>query len=263
MRTRDPLDSPSLDFGIDAPGVRRMFLGIGGGAFMVGSALAVLHLPGPAWLSLTARVVSVTAACYGLGMAAYMTYGSRIGKRRTRNRLLQAVPWTGGERVLDVGCGRGLMAIGAAELVPRGEVVGIDLWSATDQTHNTADAARDNARRAGVAARVRIDTGDMRALPYAAATFDVVLSHWVVHNLPETCDRARALDEMLRVLRPAGLLILADINHQAEYLAHLRAAGVADVRVDDGGLETAMIGMFSGNTFRPQAIVARTPASQT
>lgn len=60
----------------------------------------------------------------------------------------------------------------------------IDLWSATDQTDNTPDAARENTRRAGVANRVRIDTGDMRALPYDAHAFDVVLSHWVVHNVP-------------------------------------------------------------------------------
>jgi ubiquinone/menaquinone biosynthesis C-methylase UbiE len=246
-----------LNFGIDAPGVRRVFLSIGGGALMVSLVLAEVSVPGPAWLVLTVRTLGAIAACYGLGMATYMTYGSRIGKVRTRDRLLRAIPWTGTERVLDVGCGRGLMAVGAAQQVPHGEVIGIDLWRASDQTDNTADAARENARRAGVADRVRIDTGDMRDLPYEAHTFDVVLSHWVVHNVEAALDRAQALHEMLRVLRPNGWLILADISYHAEYLAALRAAGITDLRDDRGGLESTVIGFLSGNTFRPQAIIAQ------
>ncbi len=67
---------------------------------------------------------------------------------------------------------------------------------------------------------------------------------------------------MLRVLRPNGWLILADISHQAEYVANLRAVGVTDVREHRGGLESAVIGFFSGNTFRPQAIFVRKAAAQ-
>ena len=251
--------SQPLDFGIDAPGVRRMFLGIGFGALVLSAALAIVYPSGPASLMLAARLALAVVACYGLGMAAYMTYGSRIGKVRARDRLLHKIPWTGAERVLDVGCGRGLMAIGAAQQVLNGEVIGIDLWSVTDQSDNTPDAARQNAKRAGVAARVRFDTGDMRALPYDADSFDVVLSHWVVHNLPDERDRAQALNEMLRVLRPNGRLVLADISQHAEYVALLRAAGISDIRVENGGFESAVIGFFSGNTFRPQAIIARKP----
>jgi ubiquinone/menaquinone biosynthesis C-methylase UbiE len=51
---------------------------------------------------------------------------------------------------------------------------------------------------------VRIDTGDARVLPYADGSFDVVLSHWVVHNLDKPYDRLHALHEMLMVLRPAA-----------------------------------------------------------
>ena len=238
-----------------------MFIALGSGALSLTALLSVVEIPGPVWLVRAVRVLVAAAAGYGFGMAAYMTYGSRVGKVRTRDRLLRALPWTGAERVLDVGCGRGLMAIGAAHYVPQGEVVGIDRWSATDQTDNTAAAAQENARRAGVAGRVRIDTGDARALPYATAAFDVVLSHWVVHNLPTAHDRTQALDEMLRVLRPAGVLVVADITHQAEYLAHLQAAGITDLKVEDGGLESAVIGVFSGDTFRPQAIIARKAAT--
>lgn len=197
-------------------------------------------------------------------MGAYMTYGSRVGKRRTRERLLDfaqtVTRWTGHEQVLDVGCGRGLMLVGAARrLMPGGigRAVGIDLWRAEDQADNRPEAAMENARKEGVADRVQVETGDARALPFADGAFDAVLSHWVVHNLPTAADRERALGEMLRVLRPGGTLVLADILHHADYRAHLAAAGVTDVRELDGGVEPWIIAALSGGSFQPRALVAR------
>lgn len=165
--------------------------------------------------------------------------------------------WRGDERVLDVGCGRGLMLVGAAGRLTTGTAVGVDLWRAEDQADNTPEAALENARREGVADRVRVETGDARALPFADASFDAVPSHWVVHNLPSADDRARALDEMLRVLQPGGVLVLADIAHLAESYAHLTARGTTDVRVLDGGWEARILGVLSGGSYRPQALLAR------
>ena len=264
--------TPSPDYGIDAPGVRRgMFIaGAGGvlvaafGALAQGSGAVGPGLASTVALALTA--LGLLVAVYGLYMGAYMTYGSRIGKLRTRDRLLDCVgelrPWQGVEAVLDVGCGRGLMAIGAAKRLgaaQHGLAVGIDLWRMEDQSANTPAAALDNARIEGVAGRVRIDTGDARALPYADGSFDVVLSHWVVHNLETTEDRLQALDEMLRVLRPGGAIALADIACIAEYEAHLRSRGVAELQLLDGGLEARVMGALSGGSYRPQALLARRP----
>ena len=251
-------------YGIDAPGVRRGMLAAGmGGAGLAGmSAAAVTSISGP--VSTGAAVVAgiaMLAAAYGLGMASYMTYGSRIGKQRSRERLLDlaqsVAPWMGHGTVLDVGCGRGLMMVGAARRLTSGRAVGIDLWRSEDQADNSPGAAIENARRDGVAERVSVETGDARALPFADATFDMVMSHWVVHNLPDTADRSRALDEMLRVLRPGGALVLADIAHHADYRAQLAARGLSDLREVTGGMESKIIGVLSGGSFRPQALVGR------
>jgi ubiquinone/menaquinone biosynthesis C-methylase UbiE len=208
-------------------------------------------------------VVAGIATVYGLGMGTYMTFGSKVGKQRARERLLDLVQaathWTGRETVLDVGCGRGLMLVGAAKRLTSGKAVGIDLWRAVDQTDNTPDAALENARREGVAERVSVETGDARKLPFSNASFDVVLSHWVVHNLPAATDRALAVDEMLRVLRPGGVLVLADIANLAAYKKQLISRGVVDMRFYTGGIESRIIGILSGGSFRPQAIVARAP----
>ena len=56
----------------------------------------------------------------------------------------------------------------------------------------------------GVSDRVAVETADMRNLPFADQTFDIVMSNWAVHNVGAESDRAQALCEMVRVLRPGG-----------------------------------------------------------
>ena len=104
-------------------------------------------------------------------------------------------------------------------------------------------------------AELRIDTGDARQLPYPDGSFDAVLSHWVVHNLPDANDRQRALDEMLRVLRPGGVLVLADIAFIGEYRSYLSSKGFMRLQFDNGGAEAAIMGALSGGSYRPQALI--------
>jgi ubiquinone/menaquinone biosynthesis C-methylase UbiE len=253
-----------IDYGIDAPGVRRgMFTAAGAGAILtIAGATLIHHSTGTtAVAAQIAYGLGLLATLYGTGMGAYMTFSSRIAKRRTRERLLDLAqtvsPWSGNERVLDVGCGRGLMMIGAARRLSTGTAVGMDLWRSEDQDGNSRDATEENARRAGVAARVRVETGDARALSFEDDTFDVVLSHWVVHNLPDAGDRARALDEMLRVLKHGGVLVIADIANMQEYRTHLIARGAVIAHVLDGGWEARILRVLSGGSYVPQAVVAR------
>ena len=86
---------------------------------------------------------------------------------------------------MDIGCGRGLMLIGAAKRLTTGKAVGIDLWKAEDQSNNKPDETIKNARLEGVADRIEVQTSDMRSLGFGDASFDVVVSHWAVHNVSE------------------------------------------------------------------------------
>ena len=94
-----------------------------------------------------------------LGGALMILY-AEVGKFRHRDRMLAMVTWTGAENVLDVGTGRGLLAIGAAGKLTTGRVVGIDIWNAADLTGNTADAFLANAEAEGVAERIEVRTAD-------------------------------------------------------------------------------------------------------
>src|SRR5687768_14750545 len=108
-----------------------------------------------------------------------------------------------GERVVDCGSGAGTDALIAARLVgPAGQVVGIDM------TPEMIDKARANADEAGLA-NVDFRQGLLERLPIETGWADVVISNGVLNLVP---DKAAALAEMYRVLRPGGRLQLADIT---------------------------------------------------
>jgi arsenite methyltransferase len=149
------------------------------------------------------------------------------GKLRVWERELDRLGLRGDEQLLDLGCGRGAVLIAAARRLPRGKAVGVDLWRSQDQSGNDPPATRRNAEAAGVEDRIELYTGDMTALPFPDASFDVVTSALAVHNLPTAEGRRRALGEATRVLRPGGRLLLADFRHINEYRRQLGPAAIA------------------------------------
>ena len=210
------------DYGLDAPGIVRGFA-IAGAAFVaVAVALAVLGVPalaGPLWLA---------GAMFLLTVAA-MLHSSRRGKLIERDRLLDRLGLRGDEDVLDVGCGRGLLLIGAAKRLPAGRAVGVDIWSQTDQSDNRRSATLANAEAEGVAERVEVLDADMRALPFPDASFDAVVSSLAIHNVHGAAERERAIFEVGRVLRPGGHVALLDLRATNEYAIALEDAGLVDV----------------------------------
>lgn len=221
---------PRADYGIDAPGVV-LRLAFGGVACLVAGIVAYLALnswqPGVAIALLNLNVLP------GLGFLAtalLMVWGSKVGKLRMRDRLLDSIPWRGDELVLDVGCGRGLMLLGAAKRLKTGKAVGIDLWQTEDQSGNRPETTWANARAEGVADRVEIKDGDARQLPFPEATFDVVVSSYCLHNICDVPGRRQGLGEVVRVLKPGGHVALVDIRHGTEYAQTLRDCGLVDVR---------------------------------
>jgi arsenite methyltransferase len=223
--------SGSPDYGLDAPRtVHSMF---SRAAWTIGIAL-VLYLvnhseyPGPA-----ARMCGVLAliGLFFLGIGIDMVWSSRVAKLRLRDQLLDSLALRGDERVLDVGCGRGLLAIGAAKRLKNGKVIGIDVWNPFDLSGNTPDAAKANVKLEGVADKVRIENGDAQKLVYPDNHYDAVVSSLAIHNIPEEGARAQAIREMLRVLKPGGKLAIFDLFRTGEYAEVLRAAGAKDVEL--------------------------------
>ncbi len=108
-------------------------------------------------------------------------------------------------RILDVGCGPGTITLDLARIATAGSVVGLDRSDAV------IGEARATAAQAGVA-NVEFDVGDVYALDYEAATFDVVHAHQVLQHLS---DPVAALGEMGRVCKPEGLVAVRDSDYSA------------------------------------------------
>jgi demethylmenaquinone methyltransferase/2-methoxy-6-polyprenyl-1,4-benzoquinol methylase len=150
-----------------------------------------------------------------------LSYGQ---DRRWKRRVMSLAAPTPGERALDLATGTGDLAFAAAA---RGAgVVALDI------TPRMIELARAKIRPALPAypARPAFVVGDMLALPFPSASFDVVTTGYGLRNVPNL---ERAIDEIHRVLRPGGRFVSLDFNRprpalvRAAYLAYLTAVGGA------------------------------------
>lgn len=216
---------------------RRGSYGFDAPAALAGLVLGAAVLLGLATISFSydvapAGIAFLLSGLYTLGSAASYAYTTRRGKFRL---WADALDLRGDENLLDLGCGRGAVLMLAAKRLPEGHATGLDLWRAKDQSGNAARVTLANAGAEGVAERVELVTGDMRALPFADERFDVIVSSLAIHNIGSAAGRAEAVREAHRVLKPGGRLLIADFQHTGDYESVLRGLGLTDVRRRDLG----------------------------
>ena len=129
-------------------------------------------------------------------------------------RVAELAGLKAGMRVLDVACGTGVLSLAAADIVgPDGSVVGVDL------NPGMLDVARRKAPR------IDWHEAPAEAIPFEDAAFDAVVSQF---GLMFFQDKALAIREMLRVLRPAGNLAVAvweSLENVTGYAAASRLLG--------------------------------------
>ena len=227
MPTRkNRMSQKTPDYGIDAPHVQQRLL-FAGLACLASSF--IFFFLSPKFVSAPLAIsLSMTLLWPGISMlicAGVMFWGSKVGKIRLARKLIDQLSLRGDEQVLDVGCGHGLMLITAAKRLGSGKASGIDLWQSEDQAGNSPEATLRNAQFEGVADRIELKTGDARELPFADNSFDAIVSSWALHNIYEESGRTKAVQEIARVLRPAGRVAIVDTRHSKEYSNVLTNAG--------------------------------------
>jgi ubiquinone/menaquinone biosynthesis C-methylase UbiE len=132
------------------------------------------------------------------------TRGADPKQQEMRRAFLAGIELAASADVLEVGCGTGVLTRVLAALPQVRTVVGVDL----------AESLVEKARE--LAPGLRFEQADARSLPFAEASFDVVVFDSTLSHVPEP---QRALDEAFRVLRPGGLLAAFDGDYATTTVA--------------------------------------------
>lgn len=119
-------------------------------------------------------------------------------------------------RVLDLGTGTGALALLIARQLGEGQVVGID------PTGAMLSQARENVQGLGLAGRVELCCASAEALPFADASFDAVISSIAMHHTQVQ----QTLREIVRILKPAGRLVIADTARNLKWNSYLGTLAV-------------------------------------
>lgn len=167
-----------------------------------------------------------------------------LGRRRRVYDHLVALSGAGpGDRVLDVGCGTGYLTRRAARAVsPAGRVVGVD---------PSAPLIAYARRASPPGCTFHVAGGE--AIPEPECSFDVVASSLALHHIPGEL-RSAVVQEMYRVLRPGGRLLIADFRDRDGFTGHHDATGrarhdLATGRPGDGDPGDALAALVVGAGF--------------
>jgi ubiquinone/menaquinone biosynthesis C-methylase UbiE len=155
----------------------------------------------------------------------------------TRGRLRRVLEPKAGERVLEVGPGTGYYSLQMAEwLIPGGQ---LDLF---DLQREMLDHTMGRAAERGVQ-NIIATQGDARQLPYADASFDAAFLVAVLGEIP---DQQAAVDELARVLKPGGRLVVGELFGDPHWVRPKRLAELATAAsLRDGGRLGTALGYFA------------------
>ena len=167
-------------------------------------------------------ILVVTAALY---------WSSRLGKPREMAKMIDSLPWGGGEVVLDLGCGRGMGGILAAKKLDSGYGIGVDVWSKDRLTGNDPQSLLANAAAENVGPRLSPLKGSSVQLPLADSSVDTVISGVALHRLVPRRQRPALFTEIGRVLKEGGRIGILDAGNGEEYSRLMARIGLIDIQM--------------------------------
>lgn len=219
-----------IDYGIDAPEIIKNRT-IGSIVFFVISIGVYLFFRDSMYyLRIFTTSVFVILSISLLITVILMIVSSKYGKQKESDRIIEMLKIKGNENVLDAGCGRGLYLIKIAKKLSQGNVTGVDIWS-KDLSKNNRKSTLNNIELEGVDQKVEIKTADLALMPFANDSFDIVVSSFVINNIPQPQKRKRAIEEITRVLKDGGRLCIIDMRNIDEYIEVCKENNIQNITV--------------------------------
>ena len=187
----------------------------------------------------------------GLDIGAARELAARLEKRAeaadeiaARESYLDLLGIKAGDRVLDVGCGSGVVTRAIAKRVgPNGRVVGLD------PSPSFLAVAREIADKSGVGERIEFREGSAKKLPFNDSEFDAVIAVTVLAHMH---DGAKAVPELVRVIRPGGRVGVFDFDadmtvftHPDREMTRRIVSSAADAVAIDGWIARRMPALFA------------------
>ena len=142
----------------------------------------------------------------------YLYYYFSANNKETQYKIwdltIQKLTWNGQGRALDIGTGAGGLAIAVAKRFPESSVWGIDYWGKSWDYSKLQ--CEKNAKQEGVENQITFQKASASKLPFKDGEFDVIVSNFVYHEVRDTKDKRKLINESLRVLKKGGLFSLQD-----------------------------------------------------
>ena len=227
------------NYGVDAPWGIIML-----SAMTVFFIFYILILPELFWkivgfISLSVSLFSLLRILLGT------TYSAKI---KLREKIVEIAQPLENNVILDVGTGRGLLAIGFAKVLKKCEVIGVDIWSQRQLSGNRIENALENARLEKVSTKVEFKTADVHQLPFPDKHFDVVTCRYVLANVSNVRGgRLKALAEMVRVMKLNGRLVMTEIGWPL-FWSKRRMKGVLG-KLDIGNIQFHSLSIYGYITY--------------
>jgi SAM-dependent methyltransferase len=148
--------------------------------------------------------------------------------------------WDGQGKAVDIGCGSAALTIKLAQKYPAAQITGVDYWGGA--WGYSMSVCEENARMEGVAAQMSFQKASASALPFEDGYFDAAVSNLTFHEVRDTPDKRKVLQEALRVVKKGGKFAFQDLFQEKhiygemdDLLAAVKRWGVTKVTFVETG----------------------------
>jgi len=186
------------------------------GSGIVGIALAIIFtsLAYSTWVLVLSwalgAILLIMGLFWHLSMASLVSPAKLKVVEENFLSLLRTL-WDGEGKVLDIGAGRGRVAVSIAREFTDAQVTGVDTWTGMwSLFRQTKAGAEKNAMIAKVDNRCKFQYGNAMKLPFEDGEFSLVVSAFTFHEI-RVPDRTVLLEEAVRVLAPGGTFVICDL----------------------------------------------------